>query len=128
MPAVPNANAVPRHIFPQKFQVVAWDQIEAAPYWERGVCFNPGCCAKFEPRRDWQMYCSGACERAGTAEMRRWGHRLALPSLVDRMGRWIKGDDAIHARTLIARRHVTELKTAWLSERREKIEGAQNVR
>ncbi|WP_300009725.1 hypothetical protein [uncultured Roseobacter sp.] len=109
--------AVARHVAPENFQTACWGEIDAAPYWRRGICFNPGCCAPFEPRRDWQMYCSKACERAGVSEMRRWGHRLALPSLIHRIGKYEAKDDAIRERTRAARRHIAQLQSAWLEER-----------
>lgn len=111
-------HAVARHFAPESFQTACWSEIDAAPYWTPGICFNPGCCAPFEPRRDWQMYCSTDCERAGVAEMRRWGHRLALPSLIHRLGKNGKHPEPIKQRTRAAQRHINHIQSAWLEERR----------
>ena len=81
-------NAVARHFVPDDFRTFAQSELSVSAPWERGVCFLPECGRVFAPRRDWQIYCCSACERAGVAELRRWGHRLALSSLVWRIGKY----------------------------------------
>lgn len=125
MPATgSSANAVARHIDPEPFRVFAAAQIEASPPWERGVCFNAACSAAFTPARDWQMYCCRDCERAGVAEQRRWGHRMALPLLVWRMGKYEERDEGLRDLTRAARRYVAHAQSAWLAERRDAAAGA----
>lgn len=110
------ANALPRHVAPEAFRDFAGDDLTAAPPWQPGVCFNAGCGAAFTPARDWQVYCCKACERAGVAEMRRWGHRAALALLVWRLGKYAPpGPQRTAARS--ARRYLTQLQSAWLAER-----------
>lgn len=120
------SNGVARHFELEDFKTAAFSEIEAAPYWVHGRCFNPGCCASFNPKRDWQIYCCTACERSGASEMRRWGHRLALPALLHRMGKYQTGDPLIADRTRAARRQETRVKSAWLAERIARAEAARS--
>lgn len=110
-------NGVARRSDVELFTSYAHPELQEAPPWTRGVCFNPGCRSTFEPSRDWQMYCCTACERAGNAEFRCWGHRMAFPMLVWRMGKYERDDAAVIARTRSARRFVTRLQSQWLAER-----------
>lgn len=111
------AHGVARHILPESFASFAHAELQAAPPWVSGVCFNPACGADFTPRRDWQIYCCTACERAGVAELRRWGHRMALPLLVWRLGKYEARDGAVKDVTRAARRYVTQAQSAWLADR-----------
>jgi len=116
------ANAVARHSAPESFQTYAYRELAACPPWQAGVCFRPECGRAFDLRREWQIYCCTACERAGMAELRKWGHRLALSALIWRMGKHEQTDDAIRARTRAARRHLTHVQSAWLADRRARAE------
>lgn len=111
------AHAVPRHVAPERFQTYAYAELAACPPWDTGLCFNPACGARFQPARDWQIYCCPACERAGTAEMRAWGHRMALPLLVWRLGKYERSDAALRDLSRAARRHVGLVQSAWLADR-----------
>lgn len=111
------AYAVPRHFEPERFQTYAAPELAAAPPWRAGRCFNAGCGADFVPSRDWQIYCCTECERAGVAELRRWGHRMALPLLVWRMGKYAPAESAQGELTRAARRYVAHAQSAWLAER-----------
>jgi len=98
----------------------------AAP-WQAGICFLPECGRRFEATRRWQIYCCKECERAGTAELRKWGHRLALSALTWRMGKYEQEDQSICNLTRAARRHVTHVQSAWLADRKARAaEGGQN--
>lgn len=121
--ATRSEHAVARHMGLENFQTYAFGEIQDAPYWQPGICFNPACGKAFEPRRDWQMYCCKACERAGVAEMRRWGHRLALPSLVHRIGKNGKHPERIQNRTRAAQRYINQVQSAWLEERTTRAGG-----
>ncbi|WP_208348731.1 hypothetical protein [Pseudaestuariivita rosea] len=127
LPASPCANAVARHFEPEKFQVYAQSELLAAPLWTQGICFLPECGQHFVPRRPWQIYCSTACERAGTAELRKWGHRLALSALIWRMGKYEQDDDAVRDLTRAARRHVTHVQSAWLADRQARAAALQRA-
>ncbi|WP_298491571.1 hypothetical protein [uncultured Maritimibacter sp.] len=119
------ANAVARHLVTvEDFKTYAAPALEAAPLWVPGRCFNPACGCAFTPARSWQVYCSTSCERAGTAEFRRWGHRMALPLLAWRVNKYQPGDTAAGELARVARRHVTEAQSAWLRERAAAIEAA----
>ncbi|MFW2541516.1 hypothetical protein ACN2XU_02660 [Primorskyibacter sp. 2E107] len=62
---------------------------------------------------------------AGEAELRRWGHRMALSALVWRMGKYERQDDGLRDLAASARRHVGLVQSAWLSDRRARAgEGA----
>ncbi|WP_197919328.1 hypothetical protein [Thiosulfatihalobacter marinus] len=111
------ANAVARHSEPEDFRSFAHQELAVSSPWQGGVCFNPSCGAVFQPRRAWQIYCSTACERVGTAELRKWGHRMALSALVWRMGKYNQHDAGIRDLTRAARRHVTHVQSAWLADR-----------
>lgn len=111
-------NAVARHSAPEDFRTFAHQELAVYTPWQKGVCFNPSCGARFAPTRDWQMYCSTACERAGTAELRKWGHRMALAALIWRMGKYERNDAGIRDLTRAARRHITHVQSAWLADRK----------
>ena len=117
------AHDVARHTGPEDFRSFAHRELAASCPWTRGVCFNPSCGATFEPRRNWQIYCCTACERAGTAELRKWGHRMALPLLIWRMGKYEQYDEGIRDLTRAARRHVSQVQSAWLADRHARAEG-----
>lgn len=102
---------------PETFQAFAFAELAAAPMHRAGTCFNPDCGRAFDPARSWQLYCCDACKRAGTAELRTWGHRMALALLVWRMGKYEVSDPAIRARTAAARRYLSQVQSAWLADR-----------
>jgi hypothetical protein len=112
------AHGVARHFVPDAFGVYAAQELLAAPVHRAGVCFNPSCGCAFTPARVWQMYCCANCERDSVAELRRWGHRMALPLLVWRLGKYERADQAVRARTNAARRYISSAQTLWLDERR----------
>lgn len=118
-------NAVSRHNEPEKFQVYASAELLAAPPWKEGICFLPECSKPFTPSRSWQMYCCTECERAGMNEMRRWGHRVALPLLTWRMGKYEKQDTEVQEATRAARRYVTHVQSSWLADRQRRAEQAK---
>lgn len=110
-------NGVARQALPERFRDYAHAQLQASPPWVPGVCFNPDCGRAFRPARSWQMYCCTACERAGTAEMRAWGHRCALPLLCWRMGKYERDDEALRDLSRAARRYVGQVQSDWLAHR-----------
>ncbi len=114
------ANAVTRHYEPEDFRSFAHAELAESAPWQSGICFNPACGAVFEPRRSWQIYCCTQCERAGTAELRKWGHRMALSALIWRMGKYEQHDAGIRDLTRAARRHVTHVQSAWLLDRQSR--------
>lgn len=118
-------NGVAPHFAPENFLVFAQPELEAAPPWTVGVCFNPACQKHFTPTREWQIYCSDACANVAKAEMRRWGHKMALPLLLHRIGKYERRDEAVMARTRAARRYLTQGQSAWLAERRAAAGGGR---
>ena len=126
MPSAPTitqpipAHGVARHILPERFGIYAAAELAEAPLHLPGRCFNPGCGVRFDPARVWQMYCSTACERAATAELRAWGHRMALPLLAWRMGKYEVRDEAVRARTQAARRYISHAQSLWLADRKDR--------
>lgn len=117
------AHGVARHPAPERFTSYAAPELVAAPLHVAGVCFNPSCGRQFQPQRDWQMYCCAACERASVTELRSWGHRMALPLLAWRLGKYEAQDAAIRARTNAARRYISHLQSAWLTDRLARAAG-----
>lgn len=113
----PPGNAVPRHFTPEDFRTFAHVELAAFSPFGAGICFLPECGRRFTPRREWQIYCCTACERAGTAELRKWGHRMALSALIWRMGKYEKHDAGLRDLSRAARRHVGHVQSAWLSDR-----------
>lgn len=111
------ANAVAVHPEPERFQDAAFAELQIAPPWSIGICFNPSCGKPFSAARRWQIYCGTACQAAGTAEMRKWGHKMALPLLVHRLGKYDRRDAGVMDRTRAARRYVTQVQSAWLADR-----------
>lgn len=113
----PCGNAVARHFAPESFVTYARGELDACAPWQRGVCFNPACGRKFEANRDWQIYCCTACERAGVADLRKWGHRMALPLLTWRVFKYDSDNADAAATRRAARRFITHAQSAWLAER-----------
>jgi hypothetical protein len=111
------ANAAPRHIVPEDFRSFAHAELAVSAPWSQGLCFLPECGRAFTPRRGWQIYCCDDCASKGRAELRRWGHRLALSSLIWRMGKYEQHDTGVRDLTRMARKHVTRVQSAWLSDR-----------
>jgi hypothetical protein len=107
----------------ESFQSYAHAEISVCAPWQAGVCFHPECGQHFQPRRDWQMYCCTACERAGMSELRTWGHRLAFSSLVHRVGKYEKKHDGVRALTAAARRHVSYVQSEWVRDRAARASG-----
>lgn len=112
-----SGNAVALHIEP--FVEYAFGELQAAPLIKPGQCFRPGCGAAFDPNRPWQIYCSAACREVDTREARSVGHKVALPLLAWRIGKY-SDDPAIAARTRAARRYVTQVQSDWLADRRRR--------
>lgn len=112
-------------IVPEKFADAAYTEIQNAPYWTPGICFNPACSRPFTPTRPWQIHCCKSCKAATDAEMRRFGDLLALPMLVHRMGKYERDDPAILDRTRAARRFATQVQSQWWSSRQTRAEHAQ---
>lgn len=117
-----NANVGAPHIGLESFDDFAFGEIAAAPYWVPGVCFNPQCGQAFNACRPWQKYCCSPCGAQAKAEMKRWGHRFAVPLLVWRLGKYEQSDVAVRDRTSAARRYISQLQTAWVQERRGLIQ------
>lgn len=117
-----NGNAMAGHYELEPFQVYAQPELAEAPYFKRGICFLPECSKVFVPSRDWQMYCCKECEARGTAEFRKWGHRLALPSLLHRIGKYEAKDASVVARTRAARRYTTNVQSEWIRDRSRRLE------
>lgn len=111
------ANAVARHIVPDDFRSFAHSELAVSAPWVIGICFQPECGRSFTPSRSWQIYCCDDCASKGRAELRTWGHRLALSSLIWRMGKYEQHDAGVRDLTRAARRHVTQVQSAWLSDR-----------
>lgn len=124
-PASRPANGVAPHIIPEAFQDFAFGELAEAPLHQPGICFNPDCSRDFTPARDWQMYCCLACKQAGTAELRAWGHRMALALLAWRMGKYEARDKAVRARTAAARRYLSQVQSAWLADRQARAARAR---
>lgn len=118
-------NATARHFRVEDFRTFAHSELLLAAPWQAGICFRPECGQAFEPSRDWQIYCCTSCERAGNAELRKWGNRLALPTLAHRLGIDRRGpqDADLRAMSLAAGRHIRMVTTAWIEDRTARAEG-----
>jgi hypothetical protein len=116
-------NAVAPHFAPESFLDAAHAELTLAAPWTEGVCFNPACSRPFTPVRSWQIYCCAACKNTGTQEMRSWGHKMALPLLVHRVGKYQRGDADVVNVTRAARRYVTQVQSAWLKDREARRQG-----
>lgn len=117
------ANAVAPVIRPEDFRTFAHQELSLITPWRDGVCFLPECGRAFVPSRGWQIYCCEACKRAGVGELRKWGHKLALSALVWRMGKYERESEPLRDLTRAARRHVTHIQSAWLTDRRARAGG-----
>lgn len=122
MPQLRTGHAVPRHLDVEDFRTAAAQELAEATPWVPGICFLPECGAAFNPTRDWQIYCCADCERRGTAELRKWGHRLALAALAWRMGKNHPKDPAVKRLAAAGRRHVNTVQSAWLADRKARAE------
>lgn len=121
-----NANGVTRHFSPEPFAAFAARELADCPPWERGVCFNPDCGCRFKPIRDWQIYCSKACERTGLNELRKWGHRAALPLLCHRLGKYETSHEGLRALSNAGRCYVGRLQSAWVLDRAARKGGVRS--
>ncbi|MBY6113313.1 hypothetical protein KUW09_04760 [Mameliella alba] len=104
----------------EDFRSFAHRELALIKPWRHGICFLPECGRQFVPAREWQIYCCDACKNAGTAELRKWGHKMALSALVWRMGKYEAENEALRDLTRAARRHVTHVQSAWLIDRRRR--------
>ena len=118
------ANGVAPHLEPEQFRDFAFSELQAAPPWRAGLCWRPECQRPFDPVREWQIYCCAACAAAGKAEMRKWGHRMALPLLVWRMVKYEQRDAGLIDLRKVSRRYVTQVQSAWLADRAARAGGA----
>ncbi len=123
---VASANGVARQFDVEPFRVFAHGELVAAAPWVPGVCFNPTCSRDFDPAVPWQVYCCRACERAGLAELRRVGHKAALPLLCHRLGKY-SANPGERDLAAAARRYIGQLQTAWLQDRRSRAEAARGA-
>lgn len=122
LPATRLANGVARHFDVDDFRTFAASELDACAPWQGGVCFQPECGRVFQPTRRWQIYCCTDCERRGTAELRRIGHKAALALLAWRMGKYEQTDDSLRATSRAARRYVGNLQSAWWADRQARAE------
>ena len=113
----PSSNATAGHFVPEDFRTMAHAELDVSTPWNAGVCFLPECGRVFTPRRKWQIYCCPSCEKAGNAEMRKWGKRMAMSALVWRMFKYDQVGTDTQALGRVARRHVTHVQSAWLADR-----------
>lgn len=117
-------NAVAPHFANESFLDAAHCELALAPPWVMGICFNPSCSRPFQAARDWQIYCCAGCKDAGTREMRKWGHKVALPLLVHRIGKYEARDRDVQNVTRAARRYVSQVQSAWLQDREARKQGS----
>lgn len=122
MPVAPLNHGVPPRI--EGFREVAFAELGEVTPWVPGICFHPQCSKPFLATRPWQNYCCRACKEAAKAEQRAWGYRMALPLLVHRMFKYSKVAEE-QALVRVARRHVGQIQTAWLEDRRARIAAAR---
>ena len=118
-----NGNAMAVHVEPERFQTFAANELAAAPPWQPGICFNPACSAPFVLEREWQVYCCQSCANAGVSEQRKWGHKMALPLLVWRQGKYQPNGTPEAELAKVARRYVSQVQSAWLADRNFRIGG-----
>ncbi len=116
-------NGVSTHVVPElnldveAFVTFADAELRAAPPWQSGVCFNPGCGRAFTPTRTWQNYCCRACKQQSRRELAQVGHRLALAMLVWRTHKYAAAGTPEAALVRVARRYVTHVQSAWMQDR-----------
>jgi len=112
----------------ESFAEFAFSELDAAPMHTFGVCYQPECSKRFNPKRAWAKYCCSACERAGRQELRTWGLRMAEAMLCHRVGKYDRKDETVMDRTKAARRYVAQVQSAWLADRQERMEKAMGER
>lgn len=111
------ANGVAPHSQVENFRDYAFGEFQASPLWLDGVCWRPECGRSFSKSREWQVYCCTACAGAEKAEMRKWGHKVALPLLVHRITKYEKLDAGLIDLRKVSRRYVSQVQSAWLADR-----------
>lgn len=121
------ANGVGLHSGLEPFVVAAEPEITALPFWVAGECFNPSCCAPFEPSRTWQKYCCDACSLQDRREHQRWGYKVATAMLVHRMHSYPKSEPE-RALCNAARRYVRQVQSTWLKSRQARCALARKAR
>ena len=123
MHLAPSKDMLAARFEPESFRTYAWAELSDYTPWIEGVCFNPACSATFEKTRDWQVYCCTRCKQIAETEMRKWGHKMALPLLIHRMGKYADNGSAQKALVTTARRYVTHVQSEWLADRNFRIGG-----
>lgn len=129
--ASPVQNGVSTHFVPElnldveAFVTFAEPELRAAPPWQSGICFNPGCGRAFTPTRKWQNYCCRACKQQSRRELAQVGHRLALAMLVWRTHKYAAAGTPEAALVRVARRYVTLVQSAWMQDRALRAANAQ---
>lgn len=119
------ANAPRVHLSLEPFEELAFNELAAAPLWEPGRCFNPGCARRFNPSRSWQRYCGQECAKVGERELTRVGLRAALPLLAWRLHKYAAPGTPEGDLGKAARRHITRLQSEWVADRRARAELAR---
>lgn len=122
-----NANAIAPAALPdwEPFHVVAYAELDECPTSPRGICAWPDCSADFTPTRPDHKYCCTACRKKDEQELRRIGQKVAPAMLAHQMGRYPKGDPALHELGNAARRFIGNIQSEWLQNRRERAEAAR---
>ncbi|EBA11772.1 hypothetical protein [Roseobacter sp. CCS2] len=129
--ACTDQNGVSPHLVPElnldvePFLTFAEAELRAAPPWQSGVCFNPGCGRAFAPTRKWQNYCCRACKQQSRRELAQVGHRLALAMLVWRIHKYAAAGTPEAALVRAARRYVTHVQSAWMQDRARRAADAK---
>ena len=110
-------DALAAHSGPEPFHVFAEPEISAHPYWIVGECFYPNCARDFQPKRDWQKYCSRKCADADLAEKRRWSLKGS-----DSMLAWGMFEKHTEGSELdlyrAGRRHLMQNMRSWVASRK----------
>lgn len=109
----------------EPFHVVAYAELDESPTSPRGVCAWPDCSADFLPSRPDQKYCCAVCRKKDEQELRRIGQKVAPALLAHQLGRYPKGDPALHELGTTARRYISHVQSGWVRNRRERIERAR---
>jgi hypothetical protein len=124
---ISTTNGGARHLEPESFAVAAEPEISALPYWVVGECFNPNCCAPFDPAREWQKYCCDSCAESDRREMRKWGYKAASALLAHRMYAYPKTPREA-ALCNAARRYIRQVQSTWLISRQARCALARKAR
>lgn len=105
----------------EPFSVFAEVELADMPEAHPGKCALPECTTQMNTRWRHQRFCSAACKKAHTNELRRVGHMIAEATLKWREHKYATDRNSPQYQLCRkARQYIARVQSAWLEDRRER--------